>query len=642
MSNPILWTPSLPQNSQMHAFMQQAGYANYADLHAWSVREPAEFWRRLWQFCEVIGEPGKVALVDGGDMQQASFFPEAELSFAENLLKRRDNGDALVFRMEDWPTVRLSYADLYDQVARLSQWLRTEGIQPGDVVAGYLPNCPQAVVAMLATASVGAVWTSTSPDFGSDSVLERFSQTEPKVLFAVGGYYYNGKPQPMQHKFEAVAAGLHTLTHCVRIDLYQADTADTCTIGTPFAEVLNSQPGGEVVFTRLKFNDPLFILYSSGTTGRPKCIVHGVGGTLLQHLKEHQLHSDIGRDDRVFFYTTCGWMMWNWLASALASEATLLLYEGSPFYPSWRSLWQYAADERCTLFGTSAKYLDALNNANARPGEEFDLTPLRTLCSTGSVLAPESFDYVYRHIKQDLCLASISGGTDIISCFILGNPVLPVRRGEIQCAGLGMNVQVFNDDGEPVENQQGELVCTTAFPSQPVGFWNDEDGSKYHAAYFARFSGIWHHGDYVSRSEQGGYIAFGRSDATLNPGGVRIGTAEIYRHVEQLDDVLEAIAVGQQWQGDVRVVLFVILRENIELDDALIATIRRTVREQCTPRHVPAKVLRVTAIPRTRSGKITELAVREIVHGRPVKNLNALVNPEALQQFTNRPELAGD
>ncbi len=640
-SSAILWQPTQPEATQMHAFMQQAGHNNYADLHAWSVEQPAAFWRRLWEFCGVVGSPGETTMLDSELMESTAFFPDATLNFAENLLRRRDDTDALVFRLEDQPTARLSYAQLYDKVARLSHWLRSVDVKPGDVVAGYVANCPEAIIAMLATAAVGGIWTSTSPDFGSDSVLERFSQTAPKILFAVNGYRYAGKPQPMREKLEAVLVGLPSVQHCVRIDLIdvEADEPEFAEIGRGFTDLLVTQPDRKITYEPMRFSDPLFILYSSGTTGKPKCIVHGVGGTLLQHLKEHQLHSDIRRDDRVFYFTTCGWMMWNWLASVLASEATALLYDGSPFHPDWRSLWQFAEEERCTLFGTSAKYIDALNKAGARPGDDFDLSSLRTLCSTGSVLAPESFDYVYDAIKKDLCLASISGGTDIISCFILGNPLLPVRRGECQCAGLGMDVQVFNDDGQALKNERGELVCCNAFPSQPLGFWNDEDGQRYHDAYYARFENTWHHGDFVRQNDGGGFTVFGRSDATLNPGGVRIGTAEIYRHVEQLDEVLESIAIGQDWDNDVRVVLFVVLRSDEPLDDALIKKIRETVREKCTPRHVPAKVLQVSEIPRTRSGKITELAVREVVHSREVQNKSALANPEALEQFKNRKEL---
>ncbi len=645
-SNP-LWTPS-PERMDaalMDDFMQFAedrsghNLKNYPELYQWSIENSELFWSVLWDFSKVIGEKGLRILVNGDDIEQAEWFPDAQLNFAENLLRRPATGlDTVVieFKAEDQTRSSLTYGQLYEQVSRVANWLQAQGVVKGDRVAGYLPNMPEAIVAMLATASLGGIWTSTSPDFGEDSVIERFSQTSPKILFAADGYFYNGKRIDIRAKVARVKLALPSLKQTVVIPLLGLTSDLPC---LSWAEVLLTQASEEISFVPCGFNDPLYVLYSSGTTGKPKCITHKVGGVLLQHLKEQQLHSDIRPGDKLFYFTTCGWMMWNWLASGLASGATLVLYDGSPFYPNGNVLWDYAQEVGVTLFGTSAKYLEALNKAGIEPIKTHDLSTVRTICSTGSVLAPESFDYVYRSIKQDVCLSSISGGTDIVSCFVLGCPILPVYRGETQCRGLGMAVEVFNDEGQPVVGEKGELVCTKTFPSQPAFFWGDETGQKYHEAYFARFPNVWHHGDYVELTEQGGVIIFGRSDATLNPGGVRIGTAEIYRHVEQLEAVLESIAIGQDWDNDVRVVLFVVLREGYQLDEALNKKIRDTIRTQCTPRHVPAKIIQVAAIPRTKSGKIVELAVREVVHNRPVKNTHALANPEALDLYRDLAEL---
>ena len=643
----LLWSPS-PERMDaalIDDFMQFAedrsghNLKTYPELYQWSIENSELFWSAMWDFAKVIGEKGLRILVNGEDIERAEWFPDAQLNFAENLLRLPASGkDAIVieFKAEDKIRSSLTYSQLYEQVSSVANWLQAQGLVKGDRVAGYLPNMPETVVAMLATASLGGIWTSTSPDFGEDSVIERFGQTAPKVLFAADGYFYNGKQIDIRAKVEMVKLALPSLKQTVVIPLLGL-TSDLP--GLPWAEVLLTQPSEEINFVPCSFNDPLYVLYSSGTTGKPKCITHKVGGVLLQHLKEQQLHGDIRPGDQLFYFTTCGWMMWNWLASGLASGATLVLYDGSPFYPNGNILWDYAQEVGVTLFGTSAKYLEALNKAGIEPIKTHDLSSVRTICSTGSVLAPESFDYVYRSIKQDVCLSSISGGTDIVSCFVLGCPILPVYRGETQCRGLGMVVEVFNDEGQPVIGEKGELVCTKTFPSQPAFFWGDENGQKYHEAYFARFPNVWHHGDYVELTEQGGVIIFGRSDATLNPGGVRIGTAEIYRHVEQLDEVLESIAIGQDWDHDVRVVLFVVLREGYQLDEALNKKIRDTIRTQCTPRHVPAKIIQVVAIPRTKSGKIVELAVREVVHNRPVKNTHALANPEALDLYRDLAEL---
>jgi acetoacetyl-CoA synthetase len=638
-----LWTPSQASidAANMTRFMAQANQhhglslQDYDALYQWSLDAKESFWSAVWDFCGIIGDKGERILVDGERIEDAQWFPDASLNFAENLLRKKTDESAIFFRAEDQVDYSLTWAELYQQVASVAAWLKSKGLQPGDRVAAYLPNMPEAVVAMLAATSLGAVWTSTSPDFGEDSVVDRFGQTEPRFLFTADGYFYNGKKHDLNDKIGAIKAKLPSVEQLVQIDLTgfgnRVDAVDwRDIIATPVAEI---------EFVARNFNDPLYILYSSGTTGKPKCITHKVGGTLIQHLKEQMLHCDVHPGDRVFYFTTLGWMMWNWLVSALASEAALVLYDGSPFYPDGEVLWRYAEDVDMTLFGTSAKYIDAMKNARLKPLENFDLPALRAIASTGSVLAPESFDYVYENIKQDVCLASVSGGTDIVSCFVLCCPLLPVYRGEIQCRGLGLAVEVFDDDGKSLKDAKGELVCTQTFPCQPVYFWGDPGGEKYHNAYFARFDNVWHHGDYVRLSEHNGVIIYGRSDATLNPGGVRIGTAEIYRHIEQLDEVVESIVIGQDWEDDVRVVLFVVLQAGVELDDALYARIRKTVRDKCSPRHVSAKVIQVAEIPRTKSGKIVELAVRDVVHNRVVKNIHSLANPEALDLYRDLPQL---
>ncbi len=648
MSEP-LWTPSPARVAAagLTRFREPAERAagralpTYADLHAWSVEDPGAFWSAWWRAAGVIGDgPGTPALVDGDKMPGARFFPEAKLNFAENLLRRTDDGDAIVFWGEDVARATMSWAELNQAVAACAEALKADGIGPGDRVAAYLPNMPHAVVAMLATASIGAVWSSCSPDFGVAGVLDRFGQIDPKVLITVDGYHYAGKSHDVLGKVREIVPAIGSLDRVVVVPYGGCDASQA---GIPNAlwwdDYLSLDAPARPVFTRVDFNHPLLIAYSSGTTGVPKCIVHGTGGTLLQHLKEHRLHSDIRAGDRVFYFSTTGWMMWNWLVSALASEATILLYDGSPFHPSPDALFDYATVERATFFGTSAKYIDAISKQDLRPVDTHGLGALRTVASTGSPLAPEGFRYVYDAIKADVHLASISGGTDIVSCFMLGDPTGPVFAGELQVAGLGMAVEVWDDDGHPIEGEKGELVCTRPFPCMPVSFWNDPDGARYHAAYFERYPGVWHHGDYVAHTANGGYVIYGRSDATLNPGGVRIGTAEIYRQVEKLDEVIEALVIGQDWQGDVRVVLFVRLREDATLDDDLTTRIKQQIRANCTPRHVPARIVAVDDIPRTRSGKIVEIAVREVVHGRAVKNQEALANPEALDQFRDVPAL---
>jgi acetoacetyl-CoA synthetase len=573
-------------------------------------------------------------------MPGAVYFPEARLNYAENLLRRRDDGDAIVFHGEDKVRRRMSWRELHDNVSRLAQAMKALGIKPGDRVAGFVPNMPETVVATLATAAIGATWSSCSPDFGARGVIDRFGQIAPRILFTADGYYYNGKAHDSLARVAEFLPELPTVEQVIVLPyLSNAPDASRVPKATALAGVLEPYKPRDIEFSRQPFNHPLFIMYSSGTTGVPKCIVHGAGGTLLQHLKEHQLQSDVRAADRVFYFTTCGWMMWNWLISALASQATLLLYDGSPFHPDGYALFDYAAVERCTLFGTSAKYIDACAKAEVKAVDRHDLPYLRTICSTGSPLAPEGFDYIYDSVKKDVCLSSISGGTDIISCFVLGNPIGPVWRGEIQARGLGMKVEVWSEEGKPLRGEKGELVCTLPFPSMPVAFWNDPDGKKYRAAYFERFPNVWHHGDYIELTEHDGIIVYGRSDATLNPGGVRIGTAEIYRQVEQLPEILESLVIGQDWDNDVRVVLFVKLKPGQKLDEALRTRIKQQIRASTTPRHVPAKILQIADIPRTKSGKITELAVRDIVHGRPVKNREALANPEALELYLNLADL---
>jgi acetoacetyl-CoA synthetase len=641
-----IWQPDeqLVDDALITRFMgdvnRQFGFSfqHFDELYQWSVDEKESFWSALWDFAEVVGEKGERILIDGDDIEKAQWFPDAKLNFAENLLRNKSDETAIYFRAENQIETALSYRELYDQVASVAYWLSSNGLKRGDRVAAYMPNMPETVIAMLAATSLGAVWTSTSPDFGEESVIDRFGQTEPRFLFTVDGYFYNGKKIDLSAKVKAITAALPSLKNTIQVNLAGLEN----NLSVIQWDDIIAESVDTIDFVPCDFNDPLYVLYSSGTTGKPKCITHKVGGVLLQHLKEQMLHGDIRPGDRAFYFTTCGWMMWNWLVSALACKASLVLYDGSPFYPDGNVLWDYAESVKLTQFGTSAKYIDALKKNKVAPGSDYDLSSLRTLWSTGSVLAPESFDYVYESIKQDICLSSISGGTDIVSCFVLGCPILPVYRGESQCRGLGLAVDVFNDNAESIRNQKGELVCTQTFPCQPVYFWGDPEGEKYHNAYFAHFENVWHHGDYVMLNDHGGVTIYGRSDATLNPGGVRIGTAEIYRHVEQLEEVVESIVIGQDWDSDVRVVLFVVLQPGLTLDDALIKTIRLTIRQKCTPRHMPAKVIQVAEIPRTKSGKIVELAVREVVHNRVVKNIHSLANPQALELYRAIAELQVD
>jgi acetoacetyl-CoA synthetase len=632
----------------MAAFMKRVGerhgvdLRDYAALHAWSITNLEAFWLAVWDYGGVVGERRGAVLVDRHRMPGARFFPDSRLNFAENLLRHRHGSDALVFRGEDKVRRRLTAGELYDEVSRMQQALAAAGVGAGDRIAAFMPNMPETIVAMLAGASLGATFTSCSPDFGVQGVLDRFGQVEPKVLVCCDGYYYSGKSVETLARIAEIVKQLPTVKRVVVVPyISEKPAVDAVANAVRWDDFLAPHEAGMIEFRRMPFNHPLYILYSSGTTGVPKCIVHGAGGVLLQHLKEHLLHCDVKEGDRLFYFTTCGWMMWNWLVSGLAAGAALLLYDGSPFAGRGNILFDFAAEEGMTQFGTSAKFIDSAAKAGVDPIRTHELPALRTMLSTGSPLAPEGFDYVYSHVKRDLCLSSISGGTDLVACFAGGAPILPVWRGELQCRMLGMDVAVFDDGGRALPpGEKGELVCKSPFPTMPLGFWNDPDGAKYRAAYYEKFPNVWRHGDWCELTAHGGMVIYGRSDAVLNPGGVRIGTAEIYRQVEKLDEVVESIVIGQDWEKDVRVVLFVRLREGVRLDDALVRKIKQTIRENTTPRHVPAVILQVPDIPRTKSNKIVELAVRAVVHGQPVKNAEALANPEALEHFRGRRELA--
>lgn len=671
MTSSAIWAPS-PQriaNSNMQGFLLQANalaqqqepvqeILDYQQLHQWSIDEPALFWSLVWQDSKLVPalekpindhEQLKQILETGKEFYDAQWFNLLKVNFAENLLQRRDDGIALISCGE--PSLNqgqdrsIRYKTLYTQVAQLAHSLKAMGIVQGDRVAAFMPNTQETVIAMLATTSIGAIWSSCSPDFGLQGVIDRFGQIEPKVLFTTDGYFYGGKTLDSLPKIQKICGQLSSLEQLIVIP--HTSLGNTTKLELPLIENINVKSWQETLdnnsavihFNRLPFDHPLYIMYSSGTTGVPKCIVHSAGGTLIQHAKELRLHTDVKPEDTIFYYSTCGWMMWNWLVSSLSIGATVVLYDGSPFYPDGQHLWKMAERHKVSIFGTSAKYLAALEKADIKPKQDYDLSALKAVLSTGSPLSHESFDYVYRDIKQDICLSSISGGTDIISCFALGNPALPVYRGELQCLGLGMAVDIYDAEQQSLHQEKGELVCVQPFPSCPIRFWQDPDNTKFHQAYFAQFEHIWAHGDYAEITSKGGLIIHGRSDAVLNPGGVRIGTAEIYRQVEQLEQVVESIAIGQQWQDDVRVVLFVILQTGLVLDLDLEQLIRQQIRSHTTPRHVPAKILQVTDIPRTISGKIVELSVRKVIHNEVVKNTDALKNPEVLDLYKNLPEL---
>ncbi len=645
----MLWSPSPQRVAQANltrfmAFVnarRNKALATYGELYQWSIERPEQFWAEVWDFCGVISHaPARAVVEDFGQMPGARWFPGATLNFAENLLKRRDDQVAMVFNGEGQVRRQITYAELYDQVARLAKSFKAMGLGVGDRVAGFMPNMIETVVAMLAASSLGAVWSSCSPDFGFQGVMDRFGQIQPKVLVCADGYYYNGKSFDSLGRVALVQAQIKSIEQVLVVP-YTLEQPDL--EGLPgaqlFGDFLAPEPGLEVAFTPLPFDHPLYIMYSSGTTGVPKCIVHGAGGTLLQHLKEHALHADVKPEDKLFYFTTCGWMMWNWLVSGLASGCTLLLYEGSPFHPGPGALFQFAQDEGMTIFGTSARYLASVENAGYHPKEHHDLASLKAMLSTGSPLSIESFNFVYDHIKQDICLSSISGGTDIVSCFAGGNPIGAVYEGQLQARGLGMAVAAWDENGKSVVGDKGELVCTQPFPSMPIYFYNDPEGKKYRGAYFEVFPNVWHHGDFCEVTPEGGIIMYGRSDATLNPGGVRIGTAEIYRQVETLPEVADSLVVGQDWDNDVRVVLFVKLSEGVVLDQALVKRIKDTIRRNTTPRHVPAKVIAIADIPYTLNGKKVELAVRNVIHGKPVLNKDALLNPQALDLYAGLEEL---
>lgn len=644
MTEPM-WRPS-PQRiaaSNMQEFLEQnrdkLRSADYPGLFQWSVDEPAAFWAATWEYLGIRSTQDFTRVLDDpGRIPGAQWFEGAMLNYADNLLRPEYKGIAIVSYTETSRRVELTWDELRAQVANVAATLRSLGVAKNDRVAALLPNCPETIVAMLATASIGAIWSSCSPDFGRDGVLDRFGQIEPKILFAADGYSYNGKYIDSRSLVGAIVQKLPELQALILV-AFQSDEPEFNAF--PNAVLFRDISVGDeqLVFEPLPFSHPLYIMYSSGTTGVPKCIVHSAGAALIQHQKEHVLHTDVKAGDVLFYFTTCGWMMWNWLVSGLASGATLLLYDGSPFHPGPDTLWRIAEHEKISVFGTSAKYLSAIEKTGYKPREDVNLEYLRSVLSTGSPLAPASYDFVYKHIKKDLQLSSVAGGTDIISCFGAGNPILPVYRGELQCRALGMQVDVYDNDGCSLRGEKGELVCTSAFPSMPIEFWSDPDGSRYHAAYFARYPGVWHQGDYAEMTENNGIVIHGRSDAVLNPGGVRIGTAEIYRIVEQFDEIAESIVVGQDWDDDVRVVLFVRLQPGGKLDDALTRRLRDSIRSNASSKHVPAKILEVEDIPRTINGKIVEIAVRDVLHGREVRNIDALANPAALDQFRDRTEL---
>ena len=644
-----LWTPTSErvENSNIMRFIEVVnrsyalGIINYHELYQWSIDYREDFWKLVWEFGGVISSKSCERILDDQPgMIGAKWFVGSELNFAQNLLRFRDDRTAIVFKGEGLPTARISYADLYDQVARLAKSLRDAGIRMGDRIAGYVPNITETIVAMLATTSIGAIWSSCSPDFGVKGVMDRFGQIEPRILFTADGYFYNGKSHDSLTKISEVTQQTPSIEKVIVIP-YTNKAPDLSKVpkGILYGDFLSDESGLELEFQQTPFDHPLYIMYSSGTTGLPKCMVHGAGGTLLQHLKEHILHCDLKREDKIYYFTTCGWMMWNWLVSALAVGATVLLYDGSPFFPDAGAIFKFAEEEKMTIFGTSARYIAGIEKAGLIPREQFDLADLRLMCSTGSPLSEDSFKYVYRDVKTDIQLASISGGTDIVSCFALGCPILPVYEGELQCRGLGMRVLAFDGYGHSVTKSQGELVCASSFPSMPIYFWNDPDNKKYKSAYFSVFPSVWHHGDYIEVTSHGGVKIYGRSDATLNPSGVRIGTAEIYRQVESLEEISDSIVVGQDWDNDVRVLLFVKTAPGVTLDETLKNKIKKTIRDNTTPRHVPAFILPIEDIPVTLNGKKVELAVRNVIEGKPVTNKDALANPGALDQFADITEL---
>ncbi|SLM28378.1 Acetoacetyl-coenzyme A synthetase [Desulfamplus magnetovallimortis] len=643
-----LWTPTDERVKQtnMYRFMQAVNakygknFTDYDALYEWSIENLSEFWAFMWDFAEIrFSRSYDKVLDDPCKMPGAKWFQGAQLNFAENLLRLRNDKIALVFRGEDQVRRTLTYKDLYDETSRVAKGLKSLGIKPGDRVVGFVPNMPESIIAMLAATSIGAVWSSCSPDFGIKGVLDRFGQTRPKVLFTADGYFFKGKPIDSLQKIKGIIEELPSIEKIVVIPYADEDPPVKTLPSAILWDRFKNSRAGEIEFEQLPFDHPLYIMYSSGTTGLPKCMVQSAGGVLMHQIKELMLHTDLKENDTIFYFTTCGWMMWNWLVTSLSVGATLVLYDGNPFHPGPDALWQMAQDEKITVFGTSAGYIAALKNAGVKPAQQFDLSPLKALLSTGSPLSKEDFKFIYDEVKSDLQLASISGGSDLNGCFALGNPMGSVYSGELQCRGLAMKVFAYDEDGKPVVGEQGELVCTAPFPSMPIYFWNDEDGSRYHSAYFDHYPGVWAHGDFIEVTERGGVIMYGRSDATLNPGGVRIGTAEIYRRIEQMEEIADSVVVGQNWNNDVRIILFVTMPEGVKLTDGIREKIRNDIRTHASPRHVPAKIIEVPDIPYTLNMKKVELAVKKMIHGQEVKNKDALKNPEALDFFSNIKEL---
>ena len=648
----LLWKPTVEKitRSNMYRFMKTVNqkygqnFNEYAPLHRWSIENIPQFWTTLWEFADIIASKSYDEVIDDvTKMPGARWFESARLNFAENLLRFRDDRVALIFKGEGQPATRLTYAQLYDEVARLARSLKDLGIQPGDRVVGFMPNMPESIIAMLAATSLGATWSSCSPDFGIKGVLDRFGQIKPRVLFTANGYFFKGKKLDSLERISNILKELPSIEKVVVVP-YTEKEADISAVANAvhYGDFRSAQSGLEIEFAQLPFGHPLYIMYSSGTTGLPKCMVQSAGGILVHHLKELLLHTDLKREDTIFYFTTCGWMMWNWLTSSLAIGASLVLYDGNPFHPHPGALWEMARDEKITVFGTSAGYIAALQNAGVKPGKTYDLTPLRAVLSTGSPLSIEGFEFIYAEVKEDIQLASIAGGTDLNGCFALGNPMGPVYAGELQCRGLAMDVRAFDEMGNELIDEQGELVCCKPFPSMPIYFWDDPDGSKYHSAYFDVYPGIWRHGDFITVTKRGGVVMHGRSDATLNPGGVRIGTAEIYRQLEQMEEIADSVVVGQNWKNDVRVILFVKLIDGIELTDNLKDKIRHTIRTNASPRHVPAKIIQVPDVPYTLNMKKVELAVKKVIQGQKVLNKDALSNPQALDYYAGIKELNED
>ena len=643
-----LWAPSKEriQNANMTAFLQSVNqshgknFSNYDQLYEWSTKNIGAFWAQMWDFAEIIAsKPYDQVIDDPEKMPGAKWFEGARLNFAENLLRSRNDSVALIFRGEDKVRRTLTYNELYKETAAVAASLKALGIQPGDRVVGYIPNMPESIIAMLAATSLGATWSSCSPDFGIKGVFDRFGQTKPRVLFTTDGYFFKGKTLNNMDKIAGIIDAVPSIEKVVFIP-YTNEEPDIASLpNAVHYNAFKNEDATEIEFAQLPFDHPLYIMYSSGTTGLPKCMVQSAGGILINQMKELLLHTDLTPEDTIFYFTTCGWMMWNWLVASLSTGATLVLFDGNPFHPGPEFLWQMAEEEKITVFGTSAGYIAALKNAGVKPGKQFDLSPMKSLLSTGSPLSEEDFEFIYDEVKSDLQLASISGGSDLNGCFALGNPIGPVYSGEIQCRGLGMKVFAFDDNGQPVIGRQGELVCTAPFPSMPIYFWNDEDNSRYQSAYFEDFPGVWAHGDYIEITEHGGLVMYGRSDATLNPGGVRIGTSEIYRRLEQINEIEDSVVVGQNWNNDVRVILFVKTKAEVELTDALKDKIKADIRVNASPRHVPAKIISVPDIPYTLNMKKVELAVKKVIHGQEVTNKDALKNPESLDLFKNIEDL---